>query len=309
MKIVVLDEVDLSVDQYRQLTELGTVVKYDDNPSDDAEIIKRLDKADVAVLGWTSLGPDVFARLPQLRLISVWATGYDYVDIPAARKHGVVVTNVPSYAGRAVAELTLGMIFALARHVVWADSSVRGGAFAWRGFRGFELMGKTLGLIGVGDIGREVARLAQCLGMRVVVHTRRMTPERAETLGVDFVPFATLLSESDVISLHVPLTEGTRLLMGPSEFAQMKSTAYLINTCRAGLVDQPALVAALRRDELAGAALDDIDFPDDALTVLPNVIITPHIGFYTGEALVRKGDVCVRNVAAFVAGNPVNVVT
>ncbi|MCK9900614.1 hypothetical protein CC117_20870 [Parafrankia colletiae] len=308
MNIVVLDEVELSETQHDRLAALGSVETYRDNPADAKEAVRRLADADIAVLGWTSLGAAELGALPRLRMISVWATGYDYVDTAFAREHGVLVTNVPSYAGRAVAELTTGFLISLTRQIVTADRSVRSGAFDWHPFRGSELVGKTLGLVGVGDIGGEVAGLAKALGLRVVAHALNPSAERAAALGVEFVPLQTLLATSDIVSLHVPLTDRTRNLIGRNEIALMKPTGYLINTSRAAVVDQVALTDALAARVIAGAALDDSEFPDARLAALPTVILTPHIGFYTDQAISRKGDVCVANIAAYLAGTPANVV-
>jgi phosphoglycerate dehydrogenase-like enzyme len=306
--IVVLDEVELGDEHSRRLSSLGKVVTYVSNPADDEETVARASDADILVVGWTTLSAAVLARLPRLKMISVWATGYDYVDVRAARQRGVVTTNVPAYAGRAVAELTVGLMISLARHIVPADRHVRGGEYMWRRFGGVELRGRTVGLVGLGDIGAEMARLAGCLGMRVVAHTRNPNPGRAAELGCTYMSLDTVLGQSDFVSLHIPLSVATEAIIGSAQLAMMKRHAYLINTARAGLVDQPALAEALRTGTIAGAALDDIRFPDDALASLPNVILTPHIGFFTGEALDRLGAICIDNVAAYLAGSPVNVV-
>ena len=307
-RIVILDEVELSDDQLRRLEGLGRLVRHTSNPASENEVVRRLDGAEVAVLGWTSLGRQILSQLPELRLVAIWATGYDYVDVAAANDRSIVVTNVPAYAGRAVAELTIGLMLALARRIVPADRSVHDGRFSWQGFQGTELAGKVLGVVGVGDIGREVARLGACLGMEVVGHARTATAERAAQLGVELVPLHELLRRSQVVSLHVPLTADTHHLIGPRELATVRPGAFLINTARAGVVDQSALVDALRTGRLGGAALDDHDHPAPTLAALPNVVLTPHIGFCTAEGLVRKGNVCVDNVAAFLAGKPQNVV-
>ena len=306
--IVVLDEVELDDRQQAALRELGDVAVYEDNPVDADEICRRLDGAGVAVLGWTQIDAEVLSRCPDLELIAVWATGYDYVDVAAAQEHGVVVTNVPAYAGRAVAEHTLGLILAITRHIVRADASVRDGSYSWAPFGGFELAGKTLGLVGVGDIGAEVARLAHGLGMDVVAVARTMTAEREEDLGVRFTDLQTVMAQSDIVSLHVPLTADTRKLIGEAELRSMKPGSYLVNTTRAAVVDQDALRKALCEGPLAGAGLDEIQLPDDELVQLPNVVLTPHVGFYTREALLRKGDVCVENIASYLRGTPENVV-
>jgi D-3-phosphoglycerate dehydrogenase len=308
-RIVILDEVELSDNQLRRLEGLGPLVRHTSNPAGESEVVRRLSGAEVAILGWTALRRGILSQLPGLRLIAVWATGYDYVDVAAANDQGIVVTNVPAYAGRAVAELTIGLILTLARHIVPADRSVSDGRFSWQGFQGTELTGKVLGVVGVGNIGREVARLGACLGMEVLGHARKPSAERATQLGVELLPLHELLQRSDVVSLHVPLTAETRHLLGPEELAAMRPGALLVNTARAGVVDQKALVDALKDGQLGGAALDDHEHPDLALAALPNVVLTPHIGFYTAEALVRKGDVCVDNVAAFLAGKPQNMVS
>jgi D-3-phosphoglycerate dehydrogenase len=305
---VILDEVELGDEQHRRLESLGIVATHHGNPADDEETVARASDADVLVVGWTSLRAGVLARLSRLKMISIWATGHDYVDVRAARELGVVTTNVPAYAGHAVAELTIGLCISLVRHVIPADRHVRGGEYAWKNFGGLELRGNTLGLVGLGDIGAEVARIAQCLGMSVVAYTRNPSPERAAKLGCTFMSLDALFSHSDLVSLHIPLTITTDGIIGPAQLARMKRHAYLINTARARLIDQAALVEALTTGRIAGAALDDIHFPDHELASLPNVILTPHIGFFTKEALARKGAICVDNVAAYLAGSPVNVV-
>ncbi|MDN3354509.1 NAD(P)-dependent oxidoreductase [Actinomadura sp. DC4] len=308
VKIVILDEVEFSDRHRERLDSLGEVTGYSEGPCGIEEVVARSADADVVIVGWTVLDGEVFRRLPRLRMISVWATGHDSVDVGAAARHGVTIANVPAYAGRAVAELTIGLLLALTRHLVTADRSIRSGEYTWRGFEGIELAGRTLGLVGIGDIGSEVARLAGTFGMRVLACARTMSGRRAGDLGVEFRPLGALLAESDVVSLHTPLSPATRGLIGRRELAAMRAGAYLINTARAGLVDQRALADALCDGHLAGAALDDIHYPDDRLTSAPGVLLTPHIGFNTTEALRRKGDTCVANVAAFLGGTPTNVV-
>ncbi|NJP46039.1 2-hydroxyacid dehydrogenase [Actinacidiphila epipremni] len=307
-RIVVLDEVELDKGSIDRLSAAGEVTWYHDNPQGEDEIVARLAGAEIAVLGWTSVADSVLARLPDLRFIAVWATGYDYVDVAAAAKRGIPVSNIPSYAGSAVSELALGLMLSVNRDILRADDHVRKGGYSWKGFRARELRGSTLGVVGVGDIGGQLARAGRALGMNVLAHARRTDPERAAELGVTFVGLPELLAASDFVSLHVPLSDQTRGLIGAEELRTMKKTAVLINTTRAAVVDQAALVAALAGGEIAGAGLDEIAVPDPAVLALPNVVLTPHIGFNTDEAVVRKGDVCVSNVEAYLRGAPVNVV-
>ena len=308
MNITVFDKVELNEMQRRRLEALGDVVWYSDNPTNAAETIRRLANAEVAVLGWTTIDEAILSALPSLRMISIWATGYNYVDIEAARQRGIIVTNVPSYAGVAVAEYALGLMITVSRHIAEASFGVRKGQYSWKPFCGVELAGRTLGVVGTGDIGGQLCRIGNALGMRVLAHSRTMNERRAIDLGCEYVELLELLAHSDFVSLHVPLTEQTRLLVGEAELRAMKSTSYLINTTRAEVVDQGALKVALKGAELAGAALDEAHLPDPELLALSNVLVTPHMGFYTEEALVRKGDICVGNIASYVSGSPSNVV-
>lgn len=308
MHIVILDEVALSNEQKDRLRALGTLTDYETNPTSTEEALERLKDADVAVLGWTQLDAGALAKLPNLKMISIWATGYNYVDITAARDQNIIVTNVPGYAGTAVAELILGLMLALCRHIMQADASVRGGDYNWQNFQGTELRGKTIGVIGVGNIGSQVIKLAKSFSMKVLAVAQETSSRRADQLEVNFVDLPTLLKESDFVSLQVPLSKETVGLLGMKEFAMMKPTAYFISVARDTVIDQSALRTALQDKIIAGAALDEIAFPDDELTALPNVILTPHIGFFTKEALVRKGDICVTNVERFAAGDPTNVI-
>lgn len=309
MHIVILDEVELSDGQKSRLEALGDLTAYDTNPVSPDETVERLKDADIAILGWTQLDAACIDKLPKLRMISIWATGYNYVDISHALSKGITVTNVPGYAATAVAELTLGLMLALSRHMIPAYESVRGGSYSWHDFQGRELRGKTLGVVGVGHIGGQVIKLAKSFGMKILAVARDTSSRRADLLEVQFTDLATLLKESDFVSVQIPLTDATRGLIGKQELALMKPSAYIVSTSRDAVIDQTALREALKAGTLAGAALDEIAFPDEALAALPNVILTPHIGFFTEEALVRKGDICVTNIENFVAGDPTNVVT
>ncbi|MEU9354532.1 NAD(P)-dependent oxidoreductase [Streptomyces griseoloalbus] len=307
-KIVLLDDCDLTDAHIARLRKCGEVDVHSTPPADAEEIKRRLSGADVAVLGWTPLDDALLRQLPDLRMISVWATGYDYVDVRAADRLGITVTNVPAYAGSAVSELALGLMLALCRNIARGNRRVRAGALSWQGLHGTELSGRTLGIIGIGDIGSRLATIGAALGMRVLAFSRSMSEERAEKVGVEFRPMADVLRESDVVSLHLPLTPDTERIMGEKEIAMMKPGAFLINTARAALVDQDALYEALSSGRLAGAGLDDLDPDRRDIIALDNVVATPHIGFCTDTALARKGDICVGNVEAYVNGRAENVV-
>lgn len=307
-KIVILDDCDLDEKQVARLQELGDVDIHSGVPDSPEEVERRLGGAEVAVLGWTSLDGDLLRRLPELRMVSVWATGYDYVDVRAASRLGITVTNVPAYAGSAVSELALGLMLALCRNLCIGNRRVREGGLSWQGLQGVELSGRTLGLIGVGDIGSRLAELGRALGMRVIAYARDMSESRAERLGLVFHTLDEVLAQSDFVSLHLPLTEETAGMLGEKELAAMRPGAFLVNTARAGLVDQDALHRALTEGPLGGAGLDDLDPGRQDIIALDNVVATPHIGFYTDSALTRKGDICVSNVESFMHGRPKNVV-
>ncbi len=237
---------------------------------------------------------------PRLRVVANHATGYDNVDVAAADERGVVVANTPGVLERATAELTIALVLALVRRVVEGDRLLRrGGRWTWAPtfMLGRGLGGKVLGVVGLGAIGTEVAALGRALGM-TVVYTNR---SGASDVPFTWLPLAELLGRADVVTLHVPLAPATRHLIGPDELRAMREDAVLVNTARGPLVDEAALAEALRRGEIAGAALDVFEREPDvaeALLALPNVVLTPHLGSATEEARVGMGMLCVEALAA-----------
>lgn len=256
------------------------------------------------------------------RIISQYAVGYDNIDVDCTTRHGVYVTNTPNVLTEATAELTWALILATARHIVRADRYVRSGEWYRSGtgwhpelFLGMELRGKTLGIIGFGRIGRAVARIgAHGFGMRVLYYSRRRAPEEVEReIGAEYVPLEHLLRESDVVSIHVPLTPETRGMIGERELRLMKPSAILVNTARGAVVDPDALVKALREGWIAGAGLDVFHEeplpPDHPLTRLENVVLAPHIGSATHEARQAMTCAVLDNLLAFKRGEvPPNLV-
>ena len=258
---------------------------------------------------------------PRLRIVSQYAVGYDNIDVECATRHGVYVTNTPGVLADATADLTWGLILAVARRIVDGDREVRSGA--WYGKRvgwhptymlGIEVTGKTLGIIGLGRIGREVARRAKGFKMRVLYYNRRrLSRDVEEELGVEYRSLEDLLRESDIVSIHVPLTDETRGMIGERELRMMKPNAILVNTARGPVVDTNALVKALSEGWIAGAGLDVFDEeplpPDHPLTRLNNVVLTPHIGSATIETRTRMADMVAENLIAFARGEtPPNLV-
>lgn len=312
MKIVIADPIFLTEAYRRQLGRLGEVEIFDTYPASDAEFRNRIRDAEVVVVGRYGMHADAFDAAPRLRMVAVWQTGYDHVDLEAATNAGVVVSNVPAYAFDAVAEFVFAFALALLRRVHAADARLRGGRFDWREYCGRQLMGMTIGVIGTGDIGRRVVQIAHGFGMRILSTTAHPGPERAERLGLEFVDLPTLLAESDILTLHVPLTATIERMIGARELAMMKPGSILINTARGRVIDEGALVEALRTRHLGGAGLDVFEHeplpPESPLRQLDNVLLTPHIAFLTEESMDECTFTTIRNIEQFAAGRPENVV-
>ncbi|WP_374583784.1 D-2-hydroxyacid dehydrogenase [Pseudoduganella sp.] len=279
-----------------------------------AEAVERLQGATIAISNKVPLRADTLAALPALKLIAVAATGTDNVDLAAARERGIVVSNIRGYAHAAVPEHTFALILALRRQLLAYRADIEAGL--WEQSPRFclfhhpirDLHGSTLGLLGYGALGQQVAHLGRAFGMEVVVHTRTPTDDP----GVRNVGWDELLATSDVLSLHAPLTDATRNIIGAAELARMKPSSILVNTARGGLVDEAALADALQRGVIAGAGFDVLSkeppLPDNPLLRLrlPNFLLTPHSAWASGQAMQGLADQLIDNIEAFVAGRPAN---
>lgn len=306
---------------------VGAVLNKDNIPAD-----KNFDIAGVFVDSLVSR--EALDQLPNLTLMVALSTGYDHIDVAECKKRGITVSYVPSYGENTVAEFTFALILDLSRKVCFASDRVREtGSFGLEGLRGFDLKGKTLGVVGTGRIGRHVVRIAKGFEMNVIAHDTRPDPASAAELGFKYTPFGDLLAASDIVTLHVPYMQETHHLMNADTLAKMKRGAYLINTSRGGIVDTDALVRALQEGRLGGAALDVLEeegavkdelnlladghseehnlktiLENHVLIKMPNVVITPHNAFNSREALQRILDTTIENIAAYVNGKPINVV-
>lgn len=281
------------------------------------EVVPCLHDATIAIVNKTPLPGRTLAQLPSLKLIAVAATGTDNVDIAACRERGIVVSNIRNYALRTVPEHAFALILSLRRNLrAYCDDVARGlwqqsTQFCLSGHGIDDLYGSTIGIVGEGVLGQGVARIAQGFGMRVLFadHAPPKDP------GIEFTPFDQVLAESDIVTLHLPLTQGTRNMIGAAELAKMKRSALLINTARGGLVDERALIDALRNGVIAGAGFDVLtnEPPRDGNPLLdldlPNFILTPHVAWASKGAMQILADQLIDNVEAFVAGAPRNVVT
>ncbi|MCV7420312.1 D-2-hydroxyacid dehydrogenase family protein [Mycobacterium yunnanensis] len=289
-----------------------TVDVIGEHIADPEALVDRLRDSDVVVAmrERTPFPAAVLQALPALRLLITTGPVNASIDLAAAAAAGITVCGTGG-AGNAMPELTIGMIIALTRNFAQEDAAVRAGG--WQHTIGPGLQGKTLGVVGLGRLGTPVARLAQAFGMSVIAWSPRLTAERAAEHGVRAVTKADLFGESDVITVHMPLADGTRGIVGAEDIARMKRTAYLVNTSRGPIVDQAALVAALRENRIAGAGLDVYDTEplpvDDPLRSLPNTLLLPHIGYVTTDAYRVFYRHAVEDIVAFDAGAPLRVLT
>lgn len=252
---------------------------------------------------------DLLDAGPKVRIVSNMAAGYDNVDVRACNERGVLVTNTPGVLTETTADLTFALMLAVARRVVEGERMVREGGWGpWHPsfLLGRDVHGANLGIVGLGAIGRAVARRARGFGMRVLYASRERKPDVEKELGLEWLSLDDLLSASDFVSLHVALTDATRGFIGARELGLMKPTAFLINTSRGEVVDQPALVEALKRRQIAGAGLDVAAVEpvprDDPLLGLDNTVITPHIGSATVATRTKMADLAVDNLVAFFDG-------
>jgi glycerate dehydrogenase len=318
MQIVVLDGYTLNPGDlsWAELEKLGEVQIFDRTPPET--ILERSAEADLLLTNKTPLTRDTLAQLPRLKYIGVLATGYDIVDVAAARERGIAVTNVPGYATSSVAQMVFAHLLSLTYHVADHGRTVTEGCwsscpdFCYWNWPLIDLEGLTLGLIGLGQIGRAVAKLADAFGMKVLAVDPAFSVQHSALSTPHFVTLEELLHTSDVISLHCPLTPETDKLINAERLKLFKPTAFLINTSRGGLIDEPALAEALRSGHLAGAGLDVLtEEPppsDHPLLQAKNCWITPHIAWASKMARQRLLNEAVENLRAYLAGTLRNVV-
>ena len=316
MQIVILDGYTANPGDLRwsEIEALGPCTIFDRTA--DADIVSRVADAEIVLTNKTVLSADTIARLPNVRMIGVLATGVNVVDVAAAKARGIPVCNVPAYSTPGVAQAVCALLLELTNRTGHHDRTVHEGRWAacedfcyWDGDL-VELAGLTLGIVGYGQIGAAVARVGRAFDMRRLAHRRRATG--AIEGGGDYVDLDRLFRESDVVSLHCPLTEETRGLINADRLACMKPGALLINTGRGPLIDEAALAAALASGHLGGAGLDvlSVEPPagDQPLLRAPNCLITPHVAWASRAARQRLIAASAANVAAILAGDPIHVV-
>jgi len=314
MKVVVTDGFtlnsgDLSWDALKQFADLDF---YD--RTDPGDVVARCAEAEIVLTNKIAFAKDVLGKLPKLKLINILATGYNTIDIEAARENGVVVCNVPGYSTNSVAQHTFALILELVNQVGLHSSSVARGDwqrspdFAYALTPLIELSGKTMGLVGFGNIGQQTARIANAFGLNVTYHT----PWEKETELAGYSDLGSLFSESDIISLHLPLKDDNAEFVNKTLIRTMKRTAYLINTSRGQLVNEQDLADALNDGVIAGAAIDVLtEEPprrENPLLTAKNCVITPHNAWMSRGARQRILEITLQNLKAFTEGKPVNVV-
>jgi phosphoglycerate dehydrogenase-like enzyme len=313
MKIVIPDKIDLIQEHIDQIRSLGDVTIYNDTPKTEEEILQRIAGAEIITANFIDITAriisDIIKASSTLKYIIVPAVGYEWVDIKTATEKGIKILNCPTQNAKAVANYTIALIFAVTRQIVTADIALRNEK--WKedisAYKGIELSGKKLGLIGYGNIGKDVEQLAKALGMEVIYANSKTSSEELDHL----------VSSADIISLHAPLTTSTNNILNEKRLRMMKKGSYLINTARGAEVDQKTLAELLENGHLAGAALDV--FVNEPLTGdpskeivklanMPTVVATPHIAFNTEETDKRLGDELIADIKSCIEGNPINTV-
>ncbi|MBE6043835.1 NAD(P)-dependent oxidoreductase [Clostridium thermopalmarium] len=293
---------------------LGTVTKYDSSTND--EILERVNNQNVVISKELPLGRDLISNFPSsVKLICEAGTGYNNIDLDAAKEKGITVCNIPGYSSEAVAQLAIAFMLNLSSSLHIQQVMIKQKNFTnfteHLKVPHFEIQNKTLGVIGAGSIGQQVIKIARALGMNVLVYSR--TPKHWEDPNIKFVSLEELLKNSDFVSLHCPLTPSTKHIINKDRLNMMKPSAFIINTSRGALINENDLIEALREKRIAGAALDVQDPEPPAITnplfEIDNVILTPHIGWKCFESRQRLIQLLADNIKAFIEGNPINVVS
>ena len=305
MRIAVMEPLGVEQEKFMQIAREAVgndveIVCYDTRTADVEELGRRGRDADIIAIGNLPFPREVLEKCENVKMLAVAFTGLDHVDLKYCEERGIKVQNCAGYATTAVAELTFGLLLDLCRNIGKCDTAARNGGTK-AGLIGFELEGRTMGIVGTGAIGARVAKLAAAFGMDVIAYSR--TP--GKVAGVRYVSLEELLAQADVVSLHVPLTDETRGMIGAEELALMKETAVLVNTARGPVVDTKALADALNSGRIAGAAIDVFDAEppldaDEPLINAKNTVVTPHVAFATDESMIKRAEIEFRNIAEFI---------
>lgn len=315
MKITVLEPLFVAEEKWNELTadliEAGHEIgAYTDRVEDDAVLIERAKDADILMMGNLPISADVINALPNLKMLSVAFTGVDHIAMDACKERGIVVCNAQGYATDAVAELAIGLMIAVLRNIVPCDAVTREGKTR-AGLVGSLLKGKTVGIVGTGEIGIRTAEIAKVFGCKLLGYSRSKRAE-AEALGIEYVTIEELMKQSDVVSLHTPLTPETTKLINAERIGLMKKNAILVNVARGAVVDSEALAAALNNGDIAGAGIDVFEMEPPLDTAHPllhskNTVVAPHVAFASTESFIIRAQIVLNNIRCWMKGEPQNV--
>lgn len=304
-KIVVLEKIEMTDEQRRRLELLGSVEQYDSLSPEEYK--KQVKNADVVVIDWIDPNP-FLSSMRSPSLLALMSTGYDWIDIKKARKSDISVSNLPGYATEAVAEHIIGLALTVARKTMIGDRGIRQGKKEKGYLRGFELLGHKAGIIGLGKIGRRVAKIVSCFGMEITAYDI----ESKNISGIKNVSLEELFQNNDVVFITCPLNKNSKDMLNTNHLKLMKKDAILVGTTW-GVVDLSALINILKNKLIFGAGFDvsiegkEIELPKE-LTELENIVLTPHVGFNTKEAKIRQVDICISNIESYLKGKPENIV-
>ena len=296
----------------KRLTEKGHKLEiYEEKTTDLEELKKRVKDTNILVIANSPLKGEVINSAKNLEMISVAFTGVDHVDIESAKEKDILVSNSAGYSTPAVVELSFGLMIDVLRNIVPLDKVTRQGG-TMKGFRQRELFGKTLGVLGTGDIGEDVAKVALAFGMKVIAFNRSKK-EELEKLGVEYIAMDDLFKTSDIVTIHLPLNDETKGIVSEKYIAMMKKDSVLINVARGPIIDNNALAKALNEEQISGAAIDVFDMeppiPSDyPLLNAKNTVLTPHIAYASDQAMVRRAEIVFKNIEKYLEGNPQNIV-
>lgn len=311
MKIVIIESLGIEKENVEKISQENLseheIIYYDTRVTDEAALIERAKEAEILVVANLPLNRNVLSACPHLKLISVAFTGIDHLDVDYCKEKNIMICNSVGYSTVAVAEEVFGMIIALYRHLLASDKRTRHQQTK-DGLNLLEMAGKTIGVVGAGEIGQRVIKIAQAFDLKVLCYSRT----KRMIQGVEFVDLDTLMKESDIVTLHIPATPATHHLIDADKIALMKKEAVLINTARGTIVDSEALAEALNNHKIAGAGIDVFEMEppipsEHPLLNAKNTILAPHIGFATKEALVKRADVVFENIKKYLAGDPQNI--
>ncbi len=316
MKIVIIEPLGITPEKLAEATAAvkargHEIIAYDTREDDPEKLAQRGKDADVIIIANQPFRKNVIEKCEKLKLLSVAFTGVDHVDVDFCKEKGITVCNAAGYSTNAVAELAFGLAISVLRNIPACDAVCRKeGTKA--GLVGGELFGKTFGVIGTGAIGGKVAKIAQAFGCKVIAYSRTVKPEM-QGLGIEYLPLDEVLRQSDIVSVHVPLNEKTRGLIGETEIALMKKNAILLNTSRGPVVDSAALAAALNEERIAGAGIDVFEMEppvpaDHPLLHSKHTVVTPHVAFASHEALFTRAQIVAENILKWEDGTPQNLI-